>query len=541
MLTRSAGLPIGFLAVFIVWMSVISGPTLANGGLEDVQRVLNTPERLSLIVEKRRREISAYYGSEDASPLWLGTNRAPAFLDLLRNAHLHGLRPEDYPHAYLEAELKSVDEGLNPSEIAWIELLFTGHFLDFANDLRAGRVTPRVLYPGAYMPVHTINGTDALKRLAAAPQLADFVSIWEPQDDTYRLLKTHLARLYAVKDGGGFTYMDIKEELSPGTQSDQVPDLRRRMFEDGLVGEGAGGELFDKRLAFAVAQSKHRYVLPVSSEVTPRLVRALNIPIERRIEQVSNAMERIRWIPPEYSRVKLFINKGENQFVFSESGRVVMEGQAFANCPDRNHANTATAIEAVTFHPTWQVPLEFLGNELLPRLKDDPAEVEGVGYYLRRRGADVPLSSLPWGQATPRAINRFKDEFNLYLPASDENPLGSYAFRLRQEQKLALFHLDSAPEDGVFCNPYLPANAFGIVDGLALLEQVIEPRVFPAEGIENRLARGDTITFPARSGLMAVATHQSVWLQHQGAIRFGHDPYLEDARLTAALSGRPKP
>lgn len=541
MVTRSAGLPIGLLAAFIVWMSVISGPTLANGGLEDVQRILNAPDRLSLIVEKRRREISAYYGSEDASLLWLGTDRAAAFLDLLRNAHLHGLRPEDYPRAYLEAELKSVDAGLNPSEIAWIELLFTGHFLDFANDLRAGRVTPRVLYPGAYMPVHTINGTDALKRLAAAPQLPDFVSIWEPQDDTYRLLKTHLARLYAVKDGGGFTYLDIQEELSPGAQDDQVPGLRRRMFEDGLVGEGTGGELFDKRLAFAVAQSKHRYVLPVSSEVTPRLVRALNIPIERRIEQVSNAMERIRWIPPEYSRVKLFINKGENQFVFSESGRVVMEGQAFANCPDRNHANTATAIEAVTFHPTWQVPLEFLGNELLPRLKDDPAEVEGVGYYLRRRGADVPLSSLPWGQATPRAINRFKDEFNLYLPASDENPLGSYAFRLRQEQKLALFHLDSAPEDGVFCNPYLPANAFGIVDGLALLEQVIEPRVFPAEGIGNRLARGDTITFPARSGLMAVATHQSVWLQHQGAIRFGHDPYLEDARLTAALSGRPKP
>ncbi|QDG78702.1 hypothetical protein [Labrenzia sp. PHM005] len=534
---RMASVFIGVLAFALTTAS----PSVANNVLQNVQHTLSQPDRLPLIVEKRRREISAFYNSEDGDVLWLDTGRAALLIDVMKSAHLHGLRSEDYPYELLETKLKSLGAGLSPSETAWVELLFTGHFLDFANDLRAGRVTPRVLYPDAYMPFHTINGTDALERLKAAENLAEFLSSWQPPDDTYRLLQTHLAHLYDIKAESGFTTLETDVELIPGAEGEGVQLLRRRLFEDNLLQEDTGSELFDKRLAFAVAQAKHRYVLPVSSEVTGKLVWALNLPIDRRIEQVSNAMERIRWVPPEFSRVQLFINKGENQFLFSENGRVVMEGAAYANCPDRNYANTATAVEAVTFHPTWQVPWEFLGKELLARLKNDPKQVESAGYYLRRSGADVPLASLPWRQATERSIKKFSGEFRLYLPSSEENPLGNYAFRLRQDQKLALFHLDSAPEDDIYCNPYLPKNAFGIVDGLDLLEKVIEPRVLPAGGLENRLARGDTITFPARSGLMAVATHQSVWIQHRGAIRFGHDPYLEDARLTAALTGRKKP
>ncbi len=530
---------------FLIGLSALvlsaTGPSSAQSFLPNVQHTLNQPDRLPLIVEKRRREISSYYRSDDAALLWLETGRGPALLKVLENAHLLGLRSLDYPIDVLEDALQSLDGVLKPAEQAWVELLFTGHFLDFANDLRAGRVTPRVLYPDAYMPFNSINGTMALERLASAAGLKEFVADWEPQDDTYRLLKSHLKRLHQIKDDGGFTHLEPSEELVPGQRDPNVRLLRQRFFEDGFLQEDSGSEEFDKRLAFAVAQSKHRYSLPVSSSVTSKLIWALNIPVNRRIEQVSNAMERIRWIPPEFSRVQLFINKGENHFLFTEHGRVVLEGEAYANCPDRNLANSATAVEAVTFHPTWRVPWEYLGSELLPRLKKDPKQVESAGYYMRRSGAEVPLSSLPWRQATPRSINKFSKDFELYLPPSEENPLGSYAFRLRRDQKLALFHMDAAPEEGIYCNPYLPENAFGIVDGLALLEHVIEPRVLPVEGIEDRLARGDTITFPARSGLMAVATHQSVWVQHQGAIRFGHDPYLEDARLTAALSGRKTP
>lgn len=531
----------GLTALAALCLLFSTGPSLANGLLDDVRWLLAKPDRLPLIVEKRRNDINAYYNSDDASILWLHQPRSTQLTDKMRSARSEGLRPEDYPHEILADATRSLKTQLDPSDIAWVELLYTGHFLDFANDLRAGRVSPRVLYPDAYMPYNSINAPEALRRLAAAENIENFISNWQPQDDTYRRLKSYLGQLHSVQDSGGFTYLEPEDIPVAGEAGDQVPPLRKRLFEAGLLAETSDSPQFDKRLAFAVGQAHQRYGFELSGAVTTELVRALNIPVERRLEQVSNAMERIRWIPNEYSRLQLFINKGENRYVFLENGRVIQEGRAFANCPDRNLTNTATTIEAVTFHPTWQVSWEFLGKELLPRLQADPDLVATQGYYLRRKGADVPLSALPWRQASPRSIDRFREEFSVYLPSSEENPLGRYAYRLRREQRLSLFDLEEIPESETYCNPYLPKTAFGIVDGFKVLDHIIEPRVFPKEGVSGRISRGDTITYPARGGLMAVVSHQSVWIQRQGIIRFGHDPYLEDARLTAALSGRPKP
>lgn len=533
-------LTFGFLAIGLV---LHPAEVAANTSLEDVRRILNDPERLPLIVEKRRKAISEYYGSEEAELLWLDQARGEELTQLMKAAGQEGLRPEDYPHEVLVEASGSLSGELTPSEAAWVELLYTGHFLDFANDLRAGRVSPRVLYPDAYMPYNSIDGHDALQRLATSEDLDGFVASWQPQDDTYQRLKGHLQHLQNIRESDGFTYLEPGENLIAGQSDTRIPALRRRLHEGGLLAEATTDETFDKRLAFAVAQAQHRYGLPLSAEVDAALIKALNIPVDRRIEQVSNAMERIRWIPNEYARLQLFINKGENRFVFLEDGRVIQEGAAYANCPDRNYATTATTIEAVTFHPTWRVSWEFFGKELLPRLQKDPKEVEEAGYYLRRSGAEVPLDALPWNQATLKDLRRApnREQYALFLPSSEENPLGDYAYRLRQEQRLSLFDLAEAPEGDTYCNPYLPKTAFGIVDGLDILEHIIEPRVFPEEGLSNRISRRDTITFPARGGLMAVVSHQSVWVQRQGIIRFGNDPYLEDARLTAALSGRPKP
>ncbi|WP_305983862.1 hypothetical protein [Roseibium sp. MMSF_3544] len=538
-LRRIAGLSTVFLFAFLV--ETVSAR--ANEILENVRWLLSNPDRLPLIVEKRRNEIAAFYGSDRGEVLWLDQPRSLELIQSMESADRNGLRPEDYPAGVLTQATASLSSLSSESEIAWVELLYTGHFLDYAHDIRAGRVSPRILYPDAYMPSNSIDTVDALTRLATSDDLEAFLTVWQPQDDTYRRLQGHLRHLQDVRENGGFTYLDPGETLDAGTNDVRVPALRQRLLEDALLAEASEDTLFDKRLAFAVGQARQRYGLEVSGQVTPALIRALNIPVERRIEQLSSALERIRWLPNEYSRLQLFINKGENSFVFLENGRVADEGRAYANCPDRNHTTMATTIEAVTFHPTWQVPWEFFGKELLPRLRQDPGQVEAAGYYLKRSGADVPLDALPWKEASLRDIERAsnREQFELFLPASSENPLGQYAYRLRQENRLQLFDLAAAPEDEVFCNPYLPKTAFGIVNGLDILDQIIEPRVLPADGIEDRISRQDTVTFPARGGLMAVVSHQSVWVQRQGLIRFGNDPYLEDARLTAALAGRPKP
>lgn len=520
---------------------LVGAAPAAAGDLMEVRSVLSMPDRLPLIVEKRRSDISRFYNSESARLLWTGQTRSGDLVGRMVDSDREGLRPEDYPSETLTDARSSLGGSLSPSEEAWVELLLTGHFLDFASDVRAGRVSPRFVYPDAYMPINTIDAFVALERFAKSGSLGEFLSDWEPQGDTYRRLKSHLQQLLAVQDAGGFTYLEIGEILTPGTDNSMVPALRQRLFEDGLVPGVSSDRMFDKRLAFAVAQAQNRYGVDVSGKLGIELVRALNIPVGRRIEQIINSMERIRWLPERYAGLLLVINKGENQFQFIESGRVELEGEAFGNCPERNFTNTAATVEGVTFNPTWQVSLDYIADVLLPRLRSDPEAVASEGFYLRRSGADVPLSAIPWKQITRRTLGRYKGEFALYLASADENPLGRYAYRLRRENSLTLLDLENAPEDGVFCDPLLPLTSFGLVDGLQVLERIIDPRLLPPQGVEKRIARADTVTYPTRAGILAIVSHASAWVGRQGTIRFGKDPYLEDARLSAALAGRVKP
>jgi murein L,D-transpeptidase YcbB/YkuD len=527
-------------ALFLAAVAAIQ-PALATASLQHVQHLLAQPDRLPLIVEKRRADIKRFYTSEGAGLLWLGQSRHEDLTARMKAAATDGLRPADYPADVMISAMEELTPSSQPSEAAWVELLYTGHFLDFASDLKFGRVAPRILYPDAYMPREQIAAVTALNGLSGSISLEAFLADWEPQGDAYRLLKSHLAHLRDVKRKGGFTFVDPGDDMLPGQPDDRIPALRQRLFEDGLLPATSAEAVFDKRLAFAVAQARRRYGLSLSSQVDAALVRALNIPMDRRLEQIANAMERIRWLPGRYARMQLVLNKGENRYQLLERGRVIKEGRAYSNCPDRNFTTLATAIEGVTLNPIWRTTPEYLEKELLPRLQEDPEAVASAGYYLRRVGAEVPLASVPWKQLPRRALGNRGDEFDIYLNPSEENPLGRYTYRVRRDDRLTLFELAAPPESDTFCNPYLPWTAFGIVEGTSILEDVIEPRVFPISGVEERISRGQTITFPARSGLLAVVSHQSAWVERGGTIRFGLDPYREDARLSAALSGRYKP
>lgn len=529
------------IALFCIALLVAPQQVFAAASLEHVQHLLAQPDRLPLIVEKRRSDIARFYNSEGAELLWLDQGRHEALTARMKAAAADGLRPADYPADVMISAMNKLTASSPTAEAAWVELLYTGHFLDYASDLKFGRVAPRILYPDAYMPREHIETVVALTGLAGSDSLEAFLADWEPQGDAYRLLKTHLAHLQDIERKGGFTFVDPGDDMEPGQQDPRVPALRHRLFEDGLLPTSSDEPVFDKRLAFAVAQARRRYGLSLSSHVDAGLIRALNIPIERRLEQVANAMERIRWLPGRYARLQLVLNKGENHYQLLERGRVIKEGRAYSNCPDRNFTTLATAIEGVTLNPIWQTTPEYLEKELLPRLQDDPEAVASAGYYLRRVGAEVPLTSVPWKQFPRRALRNQGEQFDIYLNPSEENPLGRYTYRVRRDDRLTLFELVEPPESDTYCNPYLPWTAFGIVEGTSILEDVIEPRVFPKSGVEERISRGQTITFPARSGLLAVVSHQSAWVERGGIIRFGFDPYREDARLSAALSGRYKP
>ncbi|MBA5775816.1 peptidoglycan-binding protein [Stappia sp. F7233] len=502
-----------------------------------VREVLAEEPKLPLPVQARRDDLLAYYGDDSSMPLWIGTGNMAKLLDRLGRASLDGLNPESYPLEFLE-DLSDEARTAPAPRLAEIELWYTAHFLRYAEDLKTGRVVPRMVHPDAYMPRKAIIGVNVLTALQQLGDVSVFFNAWEPYNPTYRRLREHLAAFQDMAVTGGFVQLPPGRDVETGETDSRIPLLRRRLAAEGLIGSTTGDAVLDDGLVTALRKAQHRYGLAETGKLDAATVIALNIPIERRIEQIELAMERQRWLPELIQGITLLIDKEQGKLQLIENGRLRKTLEVFPNCPDRLGVIRAAALKEIALNPAWNVPAGYLGETLLPLLKKDPAALAKQGFRLSWKGAEVPLASLPWKDISEREISIRQDDIRLSLAPGPANPLGTFLIRFEGTSDMFIHALAEAPQDGSRCDMALPSTAFGIVGGLDFVAELIDPRLLPVTGLKELIARGSAVTFPARQNAMAIALFQSAWIDERGDIRFGHDVNGEDRRLRQALVGR---
>ena len=62
-----------------------------------IAEILNSPERLTLPIERIRQALKAHYLDNEGSIYWVGTGRMTPFIQRLEDAQFDGLNPDDYP------------------------------------------------------------------------------------------------------------------------------------------------------------------------------------------------------------------------------------------------------------------------------------------------------------------------------------------------------------------------------------------------------------------------------------------------------------
>lgn len=503
----------------------------------EIRRQLGDEASLPLPVRARLDDLSAFYGERDSAPLWIGTDNIAILLARMERSAFDGLSSDSYPLSFLH-EISSNTATGDMAELARIELWFSAHFLRFAEDIKVGRIVPRMVYPSAYMPRKSVNGANVLNALMQLGDLRSFFEAWEPYNPTYRRLRRHLALYRQIALQGGFEAMAPGPDLDIGDSGARVEALRRRLAAEGLLDPSSAGAQFDASVADALSKAQERYSIPPSGRLDQQTTIAFNIPAERRVEQIELAMERQRWLPELVQGVTLLVDKQQNVLQLIENGRVRRTISAFPNCPDRNAVINAGGLTEATINPAWSVPTDYVVDRLLDELRTDPAALGERGYTLRLDNAPAPISAYPWAAFSRREIEARGGTFDIRLAPGAANPLGRFRVRFAKGADLFFFDIPQPPDARDYCNPYLPASGFGIVDGLEFLASLVDPRVMPVNGFKALVERGETITFQPRDDAMVVVLYQSAWITEDGDIRFGHDVHGEDRRLREALLGR---
>ena len=201
----------------------------------NVLDLLAKEPRLPLPIKQRRDVLEAYYHTGNGALLWLGSKRAGALVKRLLAADKEGLDPKDYDGKAL-AEVNAESPTLDKRRLAIAELYFSAAFLQYASDLRVGRVLPSQVDPDFFLQRRTIDPLAALRGVAQAPSLEQFFAAWQPHHPLYAALRKALADYRALAAQGGWQSVALGPSLHPGGTDARVPAIRARL----AVTDGAG-------------------------------------------------------------------------------------------------------------------------------------------------------------------------------------------------------------------------------------------------------------------------------------------------------------
>lgn len=296
------------LAVLLGMSGAVLGDSPAAGDRAEAPLAV----QIEHLAQDADGELQAFYALRDHRPAWRDRETVAAFAAALHTLDGDGLRPEDYRPDALVAGHRQAGASGEVWELARFDLHATRVLMTALEHLQRGKVDPRELDTHWEVPVEApARDPAAIARAIEGQRFEQAFAEARPSYAPYERLRAGLARYRNIERLGGWEPLpDAPRVLRPGDVDDAVALLRLRlavigelevMAADADAFPGAMLETpdprrFDATLEAAVRRFQRRHLLEVDGLVGPQTRRALNVPVEARIDQIRVNLERARWL-----------------------------------------------------------------------------------------------------------------------------------------------------------------------------------------------------------------------------------------------------
>lgn len=330
----------------------------------------------------------------------------------LGQAAAHGLNPDAVVPRGLDLLLDAKDAARRQRG----ESILKGAVLRYAQQVHSGRVAIADfdeewdLRPAPYDP------RPGLEAALAQDTVAQWLATLPPQHAGYQALVKALADYRTIAGAGGWKKIPTGPKLVAGMKDSRVAALRERLALEDPTVMATGDDVLDPGLVEALKAFQRRHGLTDDGELGRGAVAALNVPVERRITQITANLERWRWLPPTLPADRVDVNIAGAMTTLVRQGKVALAMRA---APGRKTDHTpmlASAITGVVLNPPWNIPQSIAEKEILPKSRADPGYLDSE---------DIQAIDLPDGgqrlqqRAGPKsALGQVKFVF--------DNPFGVY-------------------------------------------------------------------------------------------------------------------
>lgn len=482
---------------------------------------------------KQRRYRSAWFESNGLSP------RAQALLAAIRDSEGEGLAPEAFHYSALKTLSEDFDRrrhmkiDADLERQADFELLATDAFLVLGGQLQSGRVKPKV--PGYEWYIPQSGDRDliqVLEHALATAAIAENLESLLPKSAEYRRLRTAYGEYRKLAARGGWGLVTPGAALKAGMRDKRVLLVRKRLSATGDLSEtnnaGEDQRLFDDALQQAVTRFQLRHGIKPDGIVGPGTLWAMNVSAPKRLRQIKANLERWRWLPRDMGARYVAVNIADFKMRVLEDDKTVFEMPVVVGTQYRHTPMFTGSMTHVILNPTWLVPHKIAVEDILPKIKKDPAYLEQNGFrVLEKRGKsweEVDAQTIDWTTLTDESF-----AFRLEQKPGPLNALGRMKFMF--PNKFGVY-LHDTPAKDLFSKRTRTYSS-----GCIRLERPMEllSYLLPNEEVAARLESGELKKIDLEQPVRVHILYQTAWVEEDGTVHFRPDVYGKDELLDQFL------
>lgn len=462
--------------------------------------------------------VSRFYSLRGFRPAWMDANgrrAAVALLEQVHRSHRHGLCPTLYPALSLQIRLE------HPAgDPARLDADLTAGFVRFALHLSRGRDAD-LDASSSNRPIDVAAVLAEVQRAADVPRAIERL---QPVHQEYWALGRGLERYLAIAAGGGWPTIPADDFVRQQTPRG-LRLLAERLAVSGDLAMPVADALADRMvLEEAVRRFQARHGLAVDGVVGARTLAALNVPAEQRVSQIELNMDRWRRLPDGLGTSHVRVNIPDFGLELRDGDRVMAAMPVVVGARDQQTPVFSDQIEYLVFRPYWNVPDSIAREELMPKIKANPAVlqkqrlqiVDGWGPDAR----PVEVSSIDWEGET--------FGYRLRQLPGPQSSLGLVKFMFPNPYAV---YLHDTPADQLFARPSR-AYSHGCVrvaDPAALAESLLGP-AWTAERIREAMSGEAPQVARLPQPVPVHLLYFTAFAGEDGATHFREDIYERDGQ-----------
>jgi murein L,D-transpeptidase YcbB/YkuD len=484
-----------------------------------------------------RKVLPLFYEKNDYYPAWFKKDNFNDFFDNINDSYNEGLNPRDYHLERIEEIIEEIKETNDIEKMADLDMLMTDGILLYATHLIIGKVDQSKITAGWDVPSNSLpaNGEQLLLDALKAEDLSGAINRLKPDGFFYRGVRSKLKEYRKIAAAGGWPRIPPGKALKLGVVDERVKILRDYLKITGDYPENkllSDDSVFDGEMEKAVKKVQIRHNFNPDGIVGEGTLHAINVPVEKRIEQMRVTLERARWVfhkmPDDFLVVNIagFYIKRMTKGKITFYSRVIV-GKRFHETPIFHGK-----LQYIDLNPTWTLPYSIAAKESLPRMKKDPNYLKNRNMVIMNRdGKILDPATIDFSKLTERNF-----PYIIRQEPGPRNSLGQVKFMFPNRYSV---YLHDTPARYLFSHEDR-AYSHGCIrlekKWELFLNLMDDPEVWNMEKINKILATKKTKRIVLKKPVDIFLLYWTAGVNEENHLEFFEDVYDRDAAVLKELN-----